>query len=82
METISVNVVRFGDRKYLQMQYRDSVTGRKKTRSTGTANRREAERVAAKWEAVLQAGRYQPPSKVTWDEFRRRYEDEVLASRG
>jgi len=80
METISVNVVRFGDRKYLQMQYRDSVTGRKKTRSTGTANRREAERVAAKWEAVLQAGRYQPPSKVTWDEFRRRYEDEVLAS--
>lgn len=80
MEDIRVTVVKFGDRTNLQMQYRDPITRKKKTRSTGTANRREAERVAAKWEAELQQGRYKSPSKTRWSEFRRRYEDEVLAS--
>jgi len=80
MEEINVTVVQFGDRKYLQMQYREPGTEKKKTRSTGTTNRRDAERVAAKWEAELREGRYKSPSKITWEEFRRRYEDEVLAS--
>ena len=80
MEEINVTVVRFGDRKNLQMQYRDPITGKKKTRSSGTTNQRDAERAAAKWEAELREGRYKAPSKTTWDEFKTRYEDEVLAS--
>lgn len=80
MEEIRVTVVKFGDRKHLQMQYRDPITGKKKTRSTRTTSHRDAERAAAKWEAELREGRYKPPSKVTWEEFRRRYEDEVLPS--
>ena len=79
MEEIKVTVVQFGDRKLLQMQYKDPITGKKKTRSTGESNRRQAERVAAKWEAELREGRYKPASKITWAEFRRRYEEEVLA---
>jgi len=49
-------------------------------RSTGTTKRREAERTAAKWDAELREGRYTSPSKIGWDDFRERYEQEVLPS--
>ena len=62
------------------MQYKDPITGRTKTKSSKTTNRREAERASAKLEAELREGRYKPASKITWAEFRRRYEDEVLAA--
>src|SRR5262245_16061769 len=84
--SLSVSVVEFGDRKHFQMQYRDPVDGRKKTKSTGVARdgskktRTEAERVAAKWEAELREGRYHDVSKITWADFRERYENEVLES--
>ncbi|MBP60391.1 MAG: hypothetical protein CMJ62_02590 [Planctomycetaceae bacterium] len=86
MNEIKVKVVEFRDRKNYMMQFADPVTGRKRTRSTKVErtgrkrDRNEAERVAAKWEADLREGRYKEPSKVTWAEFRDRYEDEVLAS--
>ena len=84
MESIRVTVVEFGDRKHYQMQYRDPINGRKKTRSTGVARtgrkkqRTEAERVAAKWESELREGRYREASVITWQNFRHRYESEVL----
>jgi integrase len=86
MTGIKVNVVEFGDRRHYQMQYVDPLTGRKKTRSTGISktglkrDRTEAERVAAKWEAELREGRYCDPCKTSWDQFRNRYESEVLPS--
>lgn len=86
MEGIRVKVVEFGDRKHYQMQYVDPVTRKKKTRTTGIEKtgrkkeRTEAERVAGKWEAELREGRYKDPSKISWDEFRSRYEAEVLTS--
>ena len=44
---IEVKVADYGpNRKYLMMRYTDPVTGERKARSTGTINRREAERVA------------------------------------
>ena len=78
-EEIRVHVVSYG-RKYLYMRYRDPVTGKTVARSTQCTRRRDAERAAAKWEAELREGRYKPPSKITWVEFRHRYEDEVLPS--
>ncbi len=84
-ESLKVYVVEFGDRRHYQMQYVDPVTGKKKTRSTCIVrtgrkkDRTEAERVAAKWEAELREGRYCAPSKITWAEFRERYEMEALA---
>lgn len=77
-ETIRVYVVDYPDRNNLYMRYADPVTGKHQAKSTGTASKKEAARVAAKWEADLQEGRYKPPSKVTWDEFRTRFEDEKL----
>jgi integrase len=78
---IKVQVVAYPDRKNLMMRYWYPQTGRQVARSTGTTKRREAERIAAKWEAELQEGRYQSPSKITWEEFRERYEHEVLSAR-
>jgi len=85
-ERVKVTVVEFGDRRHYMMQWRDSVTGRKKSKSTkvertGRAKeRKEAERVAAKFEAELREGRYHEPLRVTWASFRERYESEVLPS--
>ncbi len=75
---INVVVVRYGDRKYLMMRYKDPVTGKQIARSTGTTNRKKAERTAAKWESELREGRYAPNSNITWEAFRDRVEDEVL----
>ena len=86
MEEIRVRVVEFGDRQHYQMQWRDPITGRKKTKTTkiertGRAKeQKEAEKAAAQLEADLQADRHHEPSKLTWTEFRERYENEVLAS--
>lgn len=78
-DEIKVLVVDYG-RKFLYMRYIDPKSGKGVARSTGFATKKEAERAAAKWEAELQEGRYKSPSKVTWAEFRKRYEDEVLNS--
>jgi integrase len=67
-------------RRCLYMRYVDPTTGKAVERSTRTPRLDHARKVAAKWEAELQEGRYKTPSKVTWVEFRRRYEDEVLVS--
>lgn len=81
MKDLRVHVVDYG-RKYLQMRYVDPITGKQNTRSTGVppSRRSEAERVAAKWEHDIREGRYMTPSKVSWREFRARYEDEYLPS--
>ena len=34
-DQIHVSVVEFGDRRHYQMQYRDPITGLKKTKTTG-----------------------------------------------
>ena len=77
---IQVTVVKYADRKYLMMRYIDPITGKQVARSTRTTRRRDAERIAAKWEAELQDGRYRPASRISWGEFRDRYEDEKLSS--
>jgi integrase len=62
------------------MRYVDPLTGRQRAKSTGTNIKREAERLAAKWEEELRHGRYRPPSRPSWDDFRERYETEKGAS--
>ena len=79
-ETIRVHVVQYGDCANLTLRYRDPDTGRQVRKSSGTTNRREAQRPAAEWEAKLNLGLDQRSSKLTWDEFRLLYETEVLSS--
>lgn len=76
-DNITVHVVDYG-RSNLYMRYTDPITGKQIAKSTGVKKKAEAVKVAAKWEAELQEGRYKSPSKVTWAEFRERYELEVL----
>lgn len=73
-EDIRVHVVAYKSCKNLMMRYRDPGTGKQIARSTGTARRREAEKIAAKWEAELQEGRYQPRARMTWEAFREYHE--------
>lgn len=76
-----VIVYRPADREYWYCQWRDPVSGRKKTRSTRTRHRRDAERFAARLEADLDSGAVDRSARVSWKAFRGRYELEVLASK-
>ena len=79
-EEIKVYVVEYPDRKNLVMRYRDPVTGKQVQRSTGANKKREAERIAAKWEAELRERRYQKRNRMTWADFRDRYQQERLST--
>ena len=74
---IKVNVIDRG-RKFFYLRYVDPTTGSPVEKSSGCTTRKEANKAAGKWEAELREGRYKAPSKVTWTDFRKRYEDEVL----
>ena len=76
-----VNLANYG-RKFWYMRYTDPITGKTVAKSTGTAIKKDALKIAGQWEADLLAGRHKPTSKVLWSEFRQRYEDEVLNGLG
>ena len=79
-DEIRVNVMQYPDRPNLVLAYTDPVSGKRKTKSAGTSNEKAAWKAAAAWEEELRAGPQCPPSKVTWQAFRERYEAEHLAS--
>ena len=78
-DEIRVKVNSYGPGRPLGMVYTDPTSGKKVARSTGTRNRREAERQAAVWEDELRSGRYAARSRVTWQEFRERFASDKLA---
>jgi len=77
-EEIKVYVVKYADRANLVMRYLDPLTNKHVTRSTRTTKKKEAAKVAAKWESELQEGRYQKKSGMTWDEFIDLYDTHIL----
>ncbi|MBT6157398.1 MAG: site-specific integrase [Planctomycetaceae bacterium] len=78
-EEIKVHVVDYGKQRNLMARYVDPLTGKHVSKSTGTRRRKDADRFAAKWEHDLREGRFKSTLKVTWNEFRQRYEDEKLS---
>ncbi len=80
MTRFSVTVIRYADRANLVLAYIDPVSGKRKTKSAGTSKEKDAWKAAAAWEEELRAGPLCPPSKVTWADFRKRYEEEHLAT--
>lgn len=84
-EEIRVRVVEFGDRKCYQLQWQCPLTGRKKTKSSGierTGRKRErddASKAASQWEEKLKAGDLPHNPRLTWEQFRERYEREAAA---
>lgn len=74
---IRVHVRKRPDRPYFQLAYTCPITGRVKTKSAGTSDKKEAERAAAKWELEIQEGA--GSGGCPWDIFRHRFEVEHLA---
>ncbi len=60
-------------------QWVDPVTGRKKTRSTETKIKRDAERFAGNLESELLNGTYHEDIRMMWEAFRKRFDDEYLS---
>jgi len=79
-DEINIKIASYGDGRNLMMVYFDPLTGKKVAKSSGTTDRGEAQKAAGKWEDELNTGRYQAPSRLTWKEFRRRYEAEKGAT--
>ncbi|BBO33460.1 tyrosine-type recombinase/integrase [Lacipirellula parvula] len=72
-----VRAVKYSDRKNYLLVYIDPRSGKRVSRSAKTANRREAEREAARWEAELQEGIHATSNNMSWEAFRERYERQV-----
>lgn len=83
-DTAKVYVVEFGDRPNYQLQWRDPITQKLRTKTTpvkrtGLArDRKAAERLAGELETQLASGSADVPSKFTWDQFKTRYRAEVV----
>jgi integrase len=75
-----VHVVDYGPHRSLVLRYTDPMDGRQKTKSAKTRSKKEALKAAGQWQDELRSGRYHAASKIAWDEFRERYENEVLAA--
>jgi integrase len=76
---VTVWVQRFKDRPTLVLQWLDPDTGRRKSKSAGTADEKEAEAARVDLEADLNNGRYQEASRMTWERFRELFEEEYVA---
>jgi integrase len=86
---IRVHVVHYKDCKNLVLRYKDPLTGKYERSTvyrdpqtgaeteTGT-NRKAAKKLAALWESDLNTGRDHGRHAATWEQFRVRYEDEVV----
>lgn len=76
---IRVWVQEFSDREFLQLQWHCPATGKRKTRSAGTADPAEAEHKRADLEYELNNGLHREPSRLAWPDFRRAFEAEYLS---
>ena len=76
-DTIRVGVIKKTGRKYLYLLARNGSTGQRFERSSGTNNRKEAERLAVEWRIELEQG-YRP-ELITWAKFVERYKTEHLS---
>jgi integrase len=79
-EEIRVHVVDYGTGRNLMLRYRDPGTNKHVAKSAGTRNHKKAQQEAGKWQAELREGRYQKPSRMTWEAFRDYYRANALAA--
>ncbi len=75
---VTVWVQEFKDRKSLVLQWIDPLSGRRKSKSAGTSNAKEAEQARADLEYELNHGKYQEGSNISWERFRESFESEHL----
>jgi integrase len=78
---ITVWIQRFPDRQNLMLQWIDPDTGKRKSKSAGTADEKEAEIARADLESDLNHGRHKEASRMSWERFREVFEAEYVAQR-
>ena len=78
-DRITVWVQHRKDRSLLALEWINPETGRRKSKSAGTAVPKEAEQKRIDLEADLNNGRYQEASRLGWARFRQLFQDEYLA---
>lgn len=66
-------------RPHLLLRWNEPGTRIMRQKTSGTANRREAEKQAAQLEADLNTGRTSSITRISWGDFRERVEDERFA---
>jgi integrase len=76
---ITVWVQQRKDRSLLALEWIDPDTGRRRSKSAGTADPKKAEQRRGDLEADRNSGRYQEASRLAWDRFRQLFQDEYLA---
>jgi integrase len=64
---------------YWVIRYEDPDSGRIRQKTTGTAKKKEAERILGEFRADLVNKRYHGPNNVSWVAFRDKYEAELLS---
>jgi integrase len=79
-DEIKVHVVDYGAGRNLMLRYRDPATGKHVAKSAGTRNHKKAQQEAGKWQAELIEGRYQKPSRMTWEAFCDYYRANALSA--
>jgi integrase len=67
------------DGRSLLLRWIDPVTGRWRERTTGTNNRRAADRLAAELALSIDRGEFAPAGDLPWAAFRERYAEEHLS---
>jgi integrase len=68
----------YGDRRWLLLQWLDPTTGKRKTRSTKTREKAEAEKMRRDLEYEINHGMHTEASRMSWVSFRRLFESEYL----
>jgi integrase len=76
---VTVWVQRFKDRPALVLQWIDPGTGKRKSKSAGTDDAKEAEQRRADLEYELNHGRHQEAHRMSWERFRELFEAEHVA---
>jgi integrase len=77
---ITVWVQRFKDRDTLMLQWTDPDTGKRKSKSAGTADEGEAEKQRADLEYELNHGLHEQASALSWEKFRDLFEEEYVSN--
>lgn len=77
MDDVKVYVINKG-RKNLYLRYTDPATGKLVEKSAKTNKHSKALMEAGSWQKELQSGRYQKPSRMTWEDFREHYAANAL----
>src|SRR5262245_43587325 len=75
---ITVWVQRFADRASLMLQWTDPDTGKRKSKSAGTADPEVAETARADLEYELNNGLHKETARMSWEKFRELFEAEYL----